>query len=286
MESFFQGTFVESNRIIYTPSGFAKSNLLHLQEAGELQALKPHTNSRQGLVSYLFFLVVKGKGTLMYDKHTYALSPGSCVFADCRKSYSHSASPENLWTLKWIHFYGFNMNGIYEKYLERGGTPVFVPKNIAPFSQLLTELLSIAGSENHIRDMIINEKINSLLTLIMEESWHPENSKRTGIKKQSLENIKEYLEGHYKEKISLDHLADQFYMNKYYLSRIFKEQFGATILSYLDQVRITHAKQLLRFSNLTVEQVGREVGIEEGAYFNRVFRKVEGITPGKYRKMW
>lgn len=286
MESFFQGTFVESNRIIYTPSSFAKSNLLHLQEAGELQALKPHTNSRHGLVSYLFFLVVKGKGNLIYDKHTYALSPGSCVFVDCRKSYSHSASPEHLWTLKWIHFYGFNMNGIYEKYLERGGTPVFVPKNMAPFSHLLTELLNIAGSKNHIRDMMINEKINSLLTLIMEESWHPENSNRTGIKKQSLENIKEYLEEHYKEKISLDHLADQFYINKYYLSRIFKEQFGTTILSYLDQVRITHAKQLLRFSDLTVEQVGREVGIDESAYFNRVFRKVEGISPGKYRKMW
>ena len=67
---------------------------------------------------------------------------------------------------------------------------------------------------------------------------------------------------------------------------VFKEQFGITLLSYLDQVRITHAKQLLRFSELTVEEVGRKVGIEEGAYFNRVFKKVEGITPGEYRRMW
>ena len=56
MESLFQGTSVKSSRIIYTPSSFAKSNLLHLQEVGELQALKPHTSSRKGLLSFLFLL--------------------------------------------------------------------------------------------------------------------------------------------------------------------------------------------------------------------------------------
>jgi AraC-like DNA-binding protein len=205
---------------------------------------------------------------------------------NCEKPYSYRSSSDDLWTLQWVHFYGATMSGIYEKYLERGGHPVFTPADAPVFSALLTDLLAVSGSEDHIRDMKINEKIASLLTHIMAESWHPENSTRIGLKKQSLQHIKTYLEEHYNEKITLDFLAEHFYINKFYLTRMFKEQFGFTVLSYIDHVRITHAKQLLRFSNLTVEEVGREVGIEDGAYFNRVFKKVEGVAPGEYRRMW
>ena len=64
MDSLFQGNSVKSKRIIYTPSNFAKTNLLHLQEVGELTAIKPHVNSREGLNSFLFFVVTDGKGKL------------------------------------------------------------------------------------------------------------------------------------------------------------------------------------------------------------------------------
>ena len=286
MESLFKGNSVKSKRVIYTPSNFAKINLLHLQEVGELTATKPHVNSREGLNSFLFFVVTDGKGKLIYHNNNYSLKKGDCAFIDCRIPYSHSSSTENLWSLQWVHFYGFNANGVYEKYSERGGLPVFTPECSSDFSDVLKEIFNIAGSEDYIRDMKINEKLTVLFTLIMAESWHPENTARIGAKKQSLQNIKKHLEEHYTEKICLDDIAEKFYINKFYLTRVFKEQFGITLLSYLDQVRITHAKQLLRFSELTVEEVGREVGIDDGAYFNRVFKKVEGITPGEYRRMW
>lgn len=285
MDALFQGTLVKSNRIIYTPSNFARTNLLHLQEVGQLQAQKPHTSERKNLTSYLFFTIIEGSGVLIYNGKKYPLRVGNCVFIDCRKSYSHRSDLE-LWTLKWVHFYGPNMGGIYEKYVERGGQPVFCPETPNAFVKLLDELLCIAGSSDYIRDMHICEKLTSLLTLLMAESWHPENNFYIGSKKQSLQHVKDYLEQHYQEKITLDNLADKFYINKFYLARIFKEQFGVTINSYLAQIRITHAKQLLRFSDLTVEQIGQTCGIEEPAYFARVFKKVEGTTPGEYRRMW
>lgn len=285
MDALFQGTLVKSNRIIYTPSNFAKTNLLHLQETGELQAQKPHTSSRENLLSYLFFLVLNGSGSLVYDGMEYHLTAGDCIFIDCKKSYSHRSSDE-LWTLKWVHFYGPNMNGIYEKYAERGGSPVFHPENPRSFQELLDQLFLIANSEDYVRDMRISEKITSLLTLLMAESWHPESKTYVGSKKQSLQHVKDYLDQHYQEKITLDNLADKFFINKFYLTRIFKEQFGISVNSYLAQIRITHAKQLLRFSDRTIEQIGRECGIDEPAYFARVFKKVEGTSPGEYRKRW
>ena len=286
MESLFQGTSVKSNRVIYTPSSFAKANLLHLQEAGELQALQPHTSSRSGLRSFLFFLVTEGAGTLDYDGLRHSLSAGDCAFIDCRKAYAQSSSEDNLWSLRWIHFYGSSMSGIYEKYVERGGRPVFRAERGDPFLGLLTELLAIAGSEDYIRDLRINEKITCLLTAIMEKSWHPERTSPARSKKQSLQQVKAYLEEHYREQITLDMVAGQFYLNKFYLARSFKEQFGTTVLGYLNQIRITHAKQLLRFSGRTAETIGREVGIPDPGYFSRVFKKVEGVSPGEYRRMW
>ena len=188
MESLFEGNSVKSKRIIYTPSNFAKTNLLHLQEVGELTAIKPHVNSREGLYSFLFFVITDGKGKLVYDNKEYLLNEGDCVFIDCRRMYSHSSSDENLWSLKWAHFYGSNLNGIYEKYAERGGMPTFSPECNSYFSEVLDEIFRIAESEDYIRDMKINEKLTSLLTLIMAESWHPENTARIGAKKQSLRN--------------------------------------------------------------------------------------------------
>lgn len=121
--------------------------------------------------------------------------------------------------------------------------------------------------------------------LIMSKSWHPGKA-QTAKKRGELSNIKSWLDTHYSEKISLDELAKRFYIDKYYLSKIFKEQYGITINAYISRKKITAAKQLLRFSDKSIEQIGFEIGISDTNYFTRLFKKIEGITPGEYRKRW
>lgn len=136
MDYLFTNAFVSSTCIIYTPSSFVRSSLLHLQETGTLKATYPHKSERSGLSSCLFFTVLDGDGRLTYDGETYELSIGDCVFIDCKKTYSHEigmssgsegvvSDDQKLWTLQWCHFYGPNMNAIYRRYQERGGLPVF-----------------------------------------------------------------------------------------------------------------------------------------------------------------
>ena len=272
-----QSSLVSSTRVLYTPSSFARTSLFHLQEVGSLQALHPHISERADLVSFLCFVVLNGTGELKYEGETYRLSTGDCVFIDCRKAYSHSTS-ENLWSLQWCHFYGSSLPAVYEKYKERGGRPVFHPENIKQFTQLFTELYDLTASSDYIRDMRINEKLGALLTILMEQSWHPES---VTISRKRLEAtiVKEYLDEHYVEKIVLDDLADKFFINKFYLSKIFKEAYGTTINNYLISKRITRAKQLLRFTDLTVDEIGATVGMSDANYFSRLFHKVEGISP-------
>ncbi len=281
---FTTASIVSSNRVLYTPSSFARTSLLHLQEIGELQALAPHTSSRSNLQSYLLFTVLSGSGALNYDGKKYDLKKGDMVFIDCRKLYSHTTS-DNLWSLRWCHFYGPTLSFVYEKYVERGGRPTFRPEETAPFLSTLDSLYKLASGSDYIRDMRINEELNRLCTLLMEQSWNPEEA-TTAPKKLSVVEVKEYLEQHYADKITLDELSKQFFINKYYLTRVFKEQFGQSITAYLTSLRITHAKQLLRFSEKSVEEIGLECGLGTLHYFSRVFKEVEGVPPSIYRSQW
>ena len=277
---------VTSDRVLYTPSGFARDSLLHLQEIGRLTARKPHVSSRSALSSYLFFMVREGEGTLTYEGKTYDLKKGDCVFVDCHNAYSHATSPQKLWTLEWCHFDGLALGRVYGKYVERGGRPVFHPKEEERFQGTWLRLFELAKGTDYLRDMKINESLSALLTLLMEESWHPEDAKDMAVKKSSVVKVRAWLDANYANKITLDDLSARFFVNKYYLTRVFKEQYGQSITSYLLSIRITKAKELLRFSDMTVEEIGMESGLGALHYCSRVFREVEGMPPSNYREQW
>ncbi len=276
---------VSSNRILYTPSGFARSSLFYLQETGTLQALRPHTSVREKLDSCLFFLVLSGSGVLVYEGKTYELKAGDCAFINCKSNYEHRTGDE-LWSLSWCHFYGTNMLNIYKKYEERGGVPVFHPMDIQRYEQILKDLYFIAGSFDYVRDMRLHEKLSSLLMYLMEDTWKPKDKKTEDNSKiVNIQKMKEYLDENFHNKITLDQLAERFFIDKFYLSRIFKESYGITIGAYLIQNRITYAKQQLRFTDRTIEMIAADMGMEPG-YLTRIFKNAEGMSPSSYRKQW
>ena len=301
---------VQSSRILYTPSLFARSSLLHLQEVGSLSAIRPHTSKREKLQSYLCFMVENGEGELVYEGKKYELRSGDVVFIDCRKAYSHSTGMNpnaGLWSLRWCHFYGPSMPAIYAKYCERGGLPVIrgadvsvdlargadmgrrddvsCGADVSQYAAILTDIYTLASSSDYIRDMRINGKLNDLLTLLMESSWHRE-AHTNAPKKMEISRVKSFLDEHYKEKLSLESVASHFFIDKHYLARLFKEQYGVTLVTYLQQVRITHAKRMLRFTDKSIEEIGLECGIGELNYFSRVFKKLEGVSPSEFRRVW
>ena len=98
--------------------------------------------------------------------------------------------------------------------------------------------------------------------------------------------IKEYLDENYNRKVSLDELCSKFYINKYYMMKLFSEAYGTTINNYANSVRVTKAKQLLRFSDKRMDEISSELGFEDANYFSRLFKKVEGMSPSEYRKKW
>ena len=296
----FQNDYTKSSRIIYTTSVFARSSLLYLQEIGSLTALQPHGSGRENLNSYLFFIVTQGAGTLFYGGKQYELKKNDCVFIDCRKGYKmcasdHESEPghfDELWSLSWIHFNGPTMSNIFDKYTERGGLPAFGCESrpgshrAEEYGALHRDIFAVASSDSYVRDMEIAEKLTSLLRMLMLDAWDEKREGATGVKRMSVLEVKAYIDGHYQEKLSLDILARKYFISKEYLTKIFKEQYGFTVNGYVMHVRITKAKSLLRFTGLTIEEVGQSVGMPDANYFSRSFRKIEGTSPREYRKRW
>ena len=84
----------------------------------------------------------------------------------------------------------------------------------------------------------------------------------------------------------MDVLANQFFISKFYLTRVFKEQYGVSINTYVQNRRITKAKQMLRFTDKRLEDIGYQCGLGASHYFSRIFKQVEGITPSEFREKW
>ena len=69
------------------------------------------------------------------------------------------------------------------------------------------------------------------------------------------------------------------------MTRCFKEYTGFAPHEYITQLRIYNAKYLLKATDLSIDEISRQTGFSDSVYFIQVFKKIEGITPSKFRKM-
>ncbi|WP_284638963.1 helix-turn-helix domain-containing protein [Paenibacillus silviterrae] len=102
--------------------------------------------------------------------------------------------------------------------------------------------------------------------------------------KRIIEQAMIYLQENYQQDISLDNCADHIGTNPFFLSKSFKQVTGKNFIDYLTELRIEKAKQLLRESELKINDVAGMVGYQH-SYFNRIFKKLEGMTPTRYREL-
>lgn len=98
-----------------------------------------------------------------------------------------------------------------------------------------------------------------------------------------IQSILNYIHEHYDERITLQDLSAFACLNEAYLSRLFKMETKKTINSYINELRIYKAKELLKSPNIMVKEVAQLVGIKDQLYFNRVFKKFCGENPTDYQ---
>lgn len=97
---------------------------------------------------------------------------------------------------------------------------------------------------------------------------------------------KSYIENHYRDvNLSLAELSNVFGLTPSYFSKMYKEKYKVSIPDYINVMRINQAKKLLRDTSQSVQLIAASVGFTESSTFIRIFKKIEGITPGVYRTL-
>ncbi|WP_025689346.1 response regulator [Paenibacillus zanthoxyli] len=99
-----------------------------------------------------------------------------------------------------------------------------------------------------------------------------------------MREIRDYLDKNYQQEITLQHIADRFFLSRENVSRKFKQVTGENLSDYLTNLRIDKAKELLQNSEMRLSRIAELVGYEDEKYFSRVFKKATGLTPREYRK--
>ena len=95
--------------------------------------------------------------------------------------------------------------------------------------------------------------------------------------------IKNYIDSHYSQNITLDFLSNLTYMNKFHLVHTFTKQIGLSPINYAINKRIQEAKNLLSTTNYSIRDIASIVGFSNSSYFSQMFKKIIGITPKNYR---
>lgn len=272
-----------SKRIISTPGAAAKHSFFYMQETGWLKADELASSHRQSLDSFLFVAVISGCGDLSYGNETFAVSAGECFFIDCRVPHSYRCSPDDPWEIMFVHFNGSTSEQYYEYFLTQSKN-IFRASSFDRIVSTITELIRINEFRDQNTEVLTSKSIVDLLTLaltVSSDEKHYDTKLRL-----KLASVHTYINEHFNEELSLEGLASEFYISKYYLTREYKKIYGTTIFQHIITARINYCKELLRFSDKSVEEIAHLCGFNDQSYFARQFKKVENMTCVAYRKTW
>ncbi len=100
---------------------------------------------------------------------------------------------------------------------------------------------------------------------------------------QLINDVLRYIRDNYMEELTLPVLADTFHISKEHLSRLFKKETGTNLFSYIMEMKLNEAKELLAHTEMTLEDIAMRLGFSNGNYFSKVFKKNVGQSPRDYR---
>ncbi len=134
---------------------------------------------------------------------------------------------------------------------------------------------------------VIDQVKNRTALLNEPEPFHSASEtacEQSAVKAGHIQRALDFIHNNYATDISLERVARTVRLSRYHLSRLFKEMTGFTYQSYINRVRIEQAKKMLNDDALSVTDVGYAVGYSDLTHFERIFKKIVGSSPTRFRR--
>lgn len=273
----------DSVRYMNTPSQDIRNTFFYVQETGFFKTYPPYFTERAGLNSFLIVYTAAGRGLLRYDGREYQCLPGDAFYINCQNRHYYECADQDGWNILWLHFNGNGGLGYYNEFVKTEFSPIHFEEPF-PIESIMYRILSLTAKKDIHSELICSSLIVSLLTELLIRSCGAGLSLTAT--PQYIKDAVKYIDVHFKEAVSLDLLQKEFNISKYHLAREFKRYVGKTINRYLIDCRLNYAKELLRFSNLTVNEIAFACGMNNVSHFIGLFRQAEGATPHTFRREW
>lgn len=240
-----------------------------------------HVHREEGLVSHQFLYTKDGKGKLIVEGNEYLLSPGTMFYIAPGIPHEYYPVKDGEWTTCWLVFRGEQLSDIMQSL----GFGVFLCEADVvneEIRKLFRQMLSAA------KDYLFGDERCSLLVyeyiMAVRKAVLQKRKKGMDVIGGILEKPLIYINEHYDQDITLEQLAELGGVTKQHFCRVFREKLKMRPMEYLARKRISVARGLLLSTQLSVAEIGKQVGYESITYFGMVFKKYEGISPTDCRK--
>lgn len=235
-----------------------------------------------------FSFVLKGSINYEIDGNVYTVNEGDVVVVAPGKAHKEICDSNKHFEVLFVCV-SFTKSNLVFNITEHLGIPeVTHLNNMKEFYEIFEVILNEVTYRNDGYLLKINAQIYNLIVAICRNSKAFE-AKADSIKKISnlrknkiAEEIKEYMEQNFSQKISLNELSKEFFLSPQYISSVFSTQTGYTPIEYLNKIRIVKAKELFLSGNDNISKVAEQVGISDIHYFYKVFKQVEKKTPTQF----
>ncbi len=222
--------------------------------------------------------VISGSIRMNIDGMSHTLVPGemSICFPYLIHSYEESPDAEAV-----ILLFTAAAAGAFEQKL-RQKKPV--NPYLAPTADTLAQLkkiLSLASSNEPDSEMLMKAYLSTLVgELLLTIPTEPVNE----LDLELIQRLLKYCEEHYREDISISTISDTLHISESYVTKLFSARLDCSFRKYINRLRLTEVKKLLRSSEKSIVDIMLTCGFNNQSSFNRVFYEEIGCTPREYRQ--
>ncbi len=238
------------------------------------------------------FFITSGQGTFQIGDEVVSVKESDLILINPNCSHTErSVSSSN--PLEYIVFAINNLAiGISPSTLnEDNSKDALNTYKVLNFNKKKSEILyNLNTLINELEEKNLNYELacKSILTLFLIQVMRNTSSDifiTENFEKVNIEcmKIKNYIDSHYSENITLDFLSNLTYVNKFHLVHLFTKEMGISPINYLINKRIDESKNLLVTTNYSIRDISSIVGFSNSSYFSQMFKKIAGISPKDFR---
>ena len=272
-----KGVLDSSSAFFHIPSNLSKSMFFYLKCAGHFYCDSNYSVDRKNHDSYLLMYIKAGEGTVWYNNKTLNVHTNDIVLLNCHRPHIYKTQK---WETLWMHFNGNISDDYYQLLYNRFGCVISL-QNSTLIPEYLISIIDTLSNKEIVNEPLISCNIQRMLARTYDDffnityrKWEKPNF--------ILESIT-YIKSNYSKKLTLNEIATHSCMSPYYFSRIFKKETGYSPYEYITMIRLNHAKNLLKTTNLKIKDIAFSVGFNSETNFVTCFKDHSDITPSKFR---